>query len=307
MLFHKSSDIITIPADVPVSMQRTFKEHYLAITKGTGKLFLFACDQKIEHLNQSFFGQDIDPDDNKPEHLFAIAHQASVGAFATQLGLIARYGLQYPEINYIIKLNSKTNLVSTEQKDPQSTLLWSVEQVAHFAKQSSISIAGVGYTVYLGSEYESQMLYEAAQIVYQAHQYGLVAILWMYPRGKAVPNERDGMLIAGAAGVAATLGADFAKINIPDDSAHYSSAQWLSIAAQAGGNTKLICSGGKKIEPKDFLEELYTQVHQSSISGCAIGRNLHQRSLPQALAFAQAINALLYHNATVDEAMKYIK
>ncbi len=307
MFNHKSSDIITIPADVPISKQRTFKDHYLTLTKGAGKLFLFACDQKIEHLHSSFFGPSISLDDNNPQHIFAIAQQSPVSALATQLGLIARYGLQYPAINYIAKLNSKTNLIPATQKDPQSSLLWTVEQIVHFAKQSALNIAGVGYTVYLGSEYEALMLHEAAQVVYQAHQHGLIAILWMYPRGKAVTNERDGMLIAGAAGVAAALGADFAKINVPDDTTGYTSAQWLSIAAQAAGNTKLICSGGTKKEPYAFLQELYNQIHDGHTAGCAVGRNLHQRSLPQAVAFTTAINAILYHNASVEEAIQLVE
>src|SRR5579864_9387764 len=96
---------ITIPADVPKSAHQTYLAHYAAITKNTGNLFLFAADQKIEHLNTDFYGNTIHPDANSPEHLFKIASQGSIGAFATHIGLIARYGRQYPKIHYIAKLN----------------------------------------------------------------------------------------------------------------------------------------------------------------------------------------------------------
>ena len=43
----------------------------------------------------------------------------------------------------------------------------------------------------------------------------LSLVLWIYPRGKAVPDEKDPDLIAGAAGVALCLGADFVKVNPP--------------------------------------------------------------------------------------------
>jgi DhnA family fructose-bisphosphate aldolase class Ia len=36
-----------------------------------------------------------------------IASRAQIGVFATQLGLIARYGMDYPEVLYLVKLNSK--------------------------------------------------------------------------------------------------------------------------------------------------------------------------------------------------------
>src|SRR4029079_14833507 len=118
------------------------------------KLFLFACDQKIEHLSLL-----------NPHDIFTTASQGNVGALATHLGLLTQYGPQYPKINYVIKLNGKTNLVPTAQKDPFSKKLWSVEQVAQFKAQSKLPIIGVGLTVYVGSEYEADMLEAAAQVV----------------------------------------------------------------------------------------------------------------------------------------------
>ncbi len=138
---------------------------------------LFAGDQKVEHLNDDFYGEGIHPDDSDPEHLFRIASQARIGVFATQLGLIARYGLGYRDIPYLVKLNSRTNLVKTAQADPFSQQWIEVEQVVDFRDNSGLHIAAVGYTIYLGSEYEAEMLRQAAHIVYDAHTHGLVTVI----------------------------------------------------------------------------------------------------------------------------------
>ncbi|MDD1750985.1 MAG: aldolase, partial [Methanothrix sp.] len=206
---------IIVPLDVPKECRSKYKENYLKITKGSGRLMLFAGDQKAEHLNDDFFGPGIDPQDNDPEHLFRIAAAANIGVFAAQLGLIARYGMDYPDVPYLVKLNSKTNLVKTSQAEPCSPQWIDIAQVVDFKENSGLHILGVGYTIYLGSEHEGEMLHEAAQLVFQAHQAGLVTVLWIYPRGKAVKDEKDPHLIAGAAGVAATLGSDFVKVNYP--------------------------------------------------------------------------------------------
>ena len=296
-----------VPADVPSAQEKNYLKNIAAITHHTGKLMLFACDQKVEHLNEDFYGKGIPAESNDPERLFKIASQGRIGAFATQLGLIARWGKTYNKINYIVKLNSKTNLVKTEQSDPISTALWTVEDVIAFKKNSGLNIRGVGYTVYLGSEFESEMLTQAAQIINKAHQAGLVTILWMYPRGASIKNEHDGALIAGAAGVAHALGSDFAKINPPQPSDNKTSAQWLAIAAQAAGNTKLICSGGKAVDPKLFLQELHEQIHTGNISGNATGRNIHMHSLDTAIAMTEAISAITLDDKDVNKALKLLK
>ena len=82
---------------------------------------------------------------------------------ATHLGLLARYAKQYDTINYIVKLNATTNLVPIEQQDPKSTLLWTVDDVMNFKHHNNkIMIAGVGITVYLGSEYQAEHVAQAA-------------------------------------------------------------------------------------------------------------------------------------------------
>jgi fructose-bisphosphate aldolase/6-deoxy-5-ketofructose 1-phosphate synthase len=297
----KMADDILIPLDVPAESRSKYKENFLKISKGSGRLMLFAGDQKAEHLNDDFFGQGIDPQDDDPEHLFRIAAKANIGVFATQLGLIARYGMDYSNVPYLVKLNSKTNLVKTSQAEPVSLQWIDIAQVVKFKEQSGLSILGVGYTIYLGSEREGEMLREAAQLVFQAHQAGLVTVLWIYPRGKAVKDEKDPHLIAGAAGVAATLGSDFVKVNYPQK-AGQDSARIFREAVQAAGRTGVVCAGGESTEPLVFLQRLHDQIHISGASGNATGRNVHQRPLVEAIRLCNAIYAITVENAGVDEA-----
>jgi fructose-bisphosphate aldolase/6-deoxy-5-ketofructose 1-phosphate synthase len=294
---------IYIPGDVPNGSINEFVNNYDLVTHGSGRLMLFAGDQKIEHLNDDFYGEGIHEDDNEPEHLFKIADAAEIGLLATQLGLISMYGGDYPEIPYLVKLNSKTHLVKTAQRDPLSPTLVDVEQVAQFKKDSGLEIIGIGYTIYLGSEFEHIMLREAAQAVYKAHQTGLISVLWVYPRGQAVKDEKDPDLIAGATGVAATLGADFVKVNAPKKDGA-ASADLLIRAVKAAGKTKVICAGGSSTDPKKFLQGLYDQIHIAGVSGNATGRNIHQKSLEEAVRMCNAVSAITIHDKPVEEAVK---
>ncbi len=298
----KTNDII-VPLDVPKAVRKSYIDNYLAATRQSGRLMLFAGDQKAEHLNDDFYGEGIDPDDNDPEHLFRIASRAKIGVFATQLGLIARYSMDYPEVRYLVKLNSKTNLVNTSQSDPFSKQWINVQQVVDFRDNSMLKILGVGYTVYLGSEYEAEMLRQAAQIVYSAHQHGLITVLWMYPRGNAVKDEKDPHLIAGATGVAACLGTDFVKVNYPKKGGHESKVIFKE-AIMAAGRTKVVCAGGSSRDVESFLKTLHDQIYDTGASGNATGRNIHQKSLEEAIRMCNAIYAITVEGAGVKEALK---
>jgi len=297
---------LSIPADVPIEKQKLYQERMARITKNTEHLLLFACDQKIEHLNRDFYGPGISPEDNDPAHLFSIASQPTIGAFATHLGLINQYAKAYPAIPYIVKMNGKTDIISKDIADPISRQLWHIEQITALINQQKLPIVGVGYTLYLGSQYESQMLHEAAQLIYNAHQQGLITILWIYPRGKNVANELHAQMIMGAAGVGASLGADFIKINAPVPSEGLSTLEILHLAAQAAGKSRLLVSGGHLKSESACLEEYYHYL-QHGIAGCAIGRNLHQRSSKDAYAFAQALAAIVYEKATPEQALVFLK
>jgi fructose-bisphosphate aldolase/6-deoxy-5-ketofructose 1-phosphate synthase len=268
---------------------------------------LFAGDQKVEHLNDDFYGtlsngEAIHDDDADPEHLFKIAAQGVIGCFATQYGLIARYGRDYASVPYLVKLNSKSHLIKTKQRDPQSLAWVSVEDAMTLA-EAGLNIVGVGYTVYLGSEYEHDQMREAAQACMRAHRNGMVAVLWIYPRGEAVPEEFDPHLLAGATGLGATLGADFVKVNYPKPK-EGTPAESFREAVKAAGRTRVITAGGSSTDVRKFLQTLHDQIFISGAAGSATGRNIHQKSLPEAVNMTNAISSITYGGMSVDEAME---
>ena len=54
-----SMSAIRAPLDVPQELRMEYKRNLVSITKGSGRLMLFAGDQKIEHLNDDFHGSGI--------------------------------------------------------------------------------------------------------------------------------------------------------------------------------------------------------------------------------------------------------
>ena len=296
-------DQVRVPADVPAAARETYIDAFMAATRGTGRLMLFACDQKIEHLNDDFFGEGIDVADSEPEHLFRIGSQGVCGVLAGQRGLVASYAADYPEINYLVKMNSKTPVVPTSQEDPYSPQLYSIDTVLDL-RDNGVNVVGIGYTIYIGSEYEASMMTEAAQLIADAHANGMIVVLWIYPRGKAVADEKSAHLIAGAAGLACCLGADFVKVNPPKGTDVASSADLLREACAASGRTGLVCAGGSTVDATTFLTQLHEQIHVGGAVGNATGRNIHQRSLDEAVRLTKAISAITLSDYSVEDALK---
>jgi DhnA family fructose-bisphosphate aldolase class Ia len=291
----KQNNNILIPADIPTKMHQRYHDNYNAVTQNSfRRLLLFSFDQKIEHLYDDFYGSGIEPDTADPIHAFTIATQGTIGALATHFGLIARYASQYPMINYVVKLTGKTTSIPLEYTDPYSAPLCTIDKViALQATNTTLKICGVGITIYLGSVYEGRMLEFAAQQIFQAHQNGLLAILWVYYRGRCIKIENDPPLLAGAVGLANSLGADFVKIKTPNLDIHNELyAPWITNIVKSAGNTGVIFSGGAQKDSNELIKEI--QVHlDHGVSGCALGRNIFQRKQHSAIELTNAISSLL--------------
>lgn len=295
-------DILT-PLSVPAEKRTEYQKNMRLATAGSGRLLLIAGDQKMEHLNDDFFGAGISKEDNDPEHLFRIAASSAGGVLATHLGLISQYGQSYFNIPYIVKINGRTNLGENAEKD-SSKPLWKVEEVVEFKKRSGLKIVGIGYTLFLGGKYEAQMLAKAAQAISQAHRAGLLAILWVYPRAKGL-DEENIHTIAGGAGVAACLGADFAKVKYPYKTKDRKmAAKKFKEVTEAAGRTKIICVGGSKQSANDLFSFLELQLKEGGSAGLAMGRNLHQRGLDEAICLAQSLGAMIHQGKSIQEAKK---
>ena len=100
-------DQVKVPADVMPESRETYIENYLKATRNTGRLMLFACDQKIEHLNKDFYGRASTSPMPSPSTCSRSDPRAPSVCLAGQRGLIARYANDYPEINYLVKMNPR--------------------------------------------------------------------------------------------------------------------------------------------------------------------------------------------------------
>lgn len=164
----------------------------------------------------------------------------------------------------ILKLNGKTNLV---KGDPIST------QLAEVKEAIKLGASAVGYTIYLGSIHEPEMLKEFEKIQREAHEKKLPVIAWIYPRGKGVIGKSSRELMAYAARMGLEIGADIIKIQ------YNGSPKDLKWAVKSAGETKIVIAGGVKKSEKELLQQV-KDIMDSGCIGLAIGRNIWQNKTP---------------------------
>lgn len=224
------------------------------------RALILAYDHGLEHGPTDFNDKNVDP-----KFILDIALKGKYTAVALQKGIVLKYYKEkYTEIPLLLKLNGKTNLLKEE---PFSPLICDVDEAIR------LRASAVGYTIYLGSENEAKMFEIFSKIEEDAHAQGLGVVAWMYPRGKAVKDELDPKILSYAARVGLELGADMIKIKYngnPKD------LEWI---VKSAGKTKVVISGGMKIEEKKFLEEV-KDVMRAGASGIAVGRNVWQGKDP---------------------------
>lgn len=227
-----------------------------------GRALYLAYDQGMEYGPSDFDDESVDP-----ENILKIAAEGEFNAIILQRGTAEKYytGTEFGDkIPLILKLNGKTNLLTTE---PYSPLLCTVLEAVE------LGATAVGYTLYVGSEFEDKMLTDFSDIVSEAHKRGMPVMAWMYPRGKAVEGRDPKELTAYASRLGLELGADLIKIKYPGDE---ESLRW---AVASAGKTKVVVSGGPKLPEKE-LWELASNVIQAGAIGMAVGRNIWQNKNP---------------------------
>lgn len=227
-----------------------------------GRALYLAYDQGMEHGLADFDDENVDPN-----YILGIGISGKYNAIIFQKGVAEKYYdlTLKSKIPLILKLNGKTNLV--KDQDPYSPLLCTVEEALE------LGALAVGYTIYVGSEFESKMTSEFSQVVREAHQKNLPVVGWMYPRGKSVAGKDEKELIAYAARMGLELGADIVKIKYPG------SFETMKRVVQAAGKTKVVVSGGEKAEEEKFLSMVKTVIATGAI-GMAVGRNVWQSKDP---------------------------
>ena len=230
-----------------------------------GKVMLLAYDQGFEHGPTDFDEKSVDPN-----YIMNIAKEGGYTGIVLQEGVAAKYyrdqSSEFREwVPLVLKLNGKTSFQGVE---PLSLQLCTVE------KAIELGAKAVGYTIYVGSEHEEQMMAEFSRIEDEAHAAGLIVIAWMYPRGKKVAGkETSKEVTAYSARLAMELNADMVKVAYTGDVENFS---WV---VKSAGKCKVLVQGGKKMEWNELSAEV-TGGMQAGAAGIAIGRNVWQAENP---------------------------
>lgn len=239
-----------------------------------GKSMLLAYDQGFEHGPST----DFDVKNIDPSYVMDIAAKGGFNGIVFQKGIAERY--YNGKVPLIVKINGKSALSKVE---PNSRQNCSVEYAV-----DSLDAKAVGYTIYLGSQFEGDMFAEFGAIQEKAHERGVPAIAWIYPRGQAVNNDASKEIVAYAARVGLELGADAVKIKYTGDPESFA---W---AVQAAGKARVFMSGGPKAPTdQDFLMQV-SGVMQAGATGLAVGRNVWQNADP--LQISKSLRKIIFES-----------
>ena len=233
------------------------------ITK-KGKAIFLAYDQGLEHGPTDFNDKNVDP-----KYIIDIAKKGKFTGLVFQKGIAEKYKeeIKKSKIPLIIKLNGKTSLVGGE---PVSRQLCKVNEAI------KLGAAAVGYTIYIGSEFEDEMFQEFEKIQREAHKNGMPIILWAYPRGRGIKGKSKTKLMAYASRTGLEIGADIVKIQY---NGRFKDLKW---AVKSAGKTKVVIAGGSKKGEKDLLKQT-REIMKAGGIGLAIGRNIWQSKNPMTI------------------------
>lgn len=249
-----------------------------------GKTIILAYDQGFEHGPRDFNMQNIDP-----SYVMDIAKKEDLDGFACQIGVARHYYTKkYRDIPLIVKVNGKTRF---ENDNPVSLQHTSVEHAAN------IGAKAVGYTIYLGSEYEQDMLREFGRICEEAHNKGLASICWMYPRGPNIDDETSTENLAYGSRIAMELGADMVKTKSNGDVGGMS---WIVASA---AKASVVFAGGSKQDDLDFLKKTKKGL-DAGADGLAVGRNIWQSEHPYLIT--DALKQVVYDGEDPSKAIKSV-
>jgi len=246
-----------------------------------GRSMLLAYDQGLEHGPT----KDFDERNVDPAFIMETAIKGGFNGVVFQKGVAERF--YTGKVPLIVKVNGKTAL---PQGEPISRQVCSVEHAL------SLGAKAVGYTIYLGSALEAEMLGEFGRIQEEAHRKGIAAIAWIYPRGAGVQNDTSKEIVAYAARTGLELGADAVKIKYTGDSASFS---W---AVKSAAGVKVFMSGGPKAPTDEAFLQQVKGVMDAGATGLAVGRNVWQHRDP--VKMADSIRKVIFENKPPSEVLK---
>jgi fructose-bisphosphate aldolase, class I len=183
---------------------------------GTGYLSILPVDQGIEHSAGASFAPN--PVYFDPESIVKLAIEGGCNAVVSTIGSLGIVARKYAHrIPFIVKINH--NELLSYPNIPDQTLFGNVEQCF------DMGAVGIGATIYFGSQESRRQIVEISEVFHQAHQLGMVTVLWCYLRNNAFKTDKDYHVAADLTGQANHLGvtieADIIKQKQPENNGGY--------------------------------------------------------------------------------------
>jgi len=276
---------------------------------GTGYVSILPVDQGIEHSGAASFAPN--PKYFDPGNICELAVEGGCNAVATTFGVLGAVSRQYAhKIPFIVKINHAEMLTYPNQAD--QVMYGSVQQAY------DLGAAGVGATIYYGSEESTRQIQEVSEAFQQAHEMGMFTVLWAYLRNSAfkvdgVDHHLSADLTGQANHMAVTIEADIVKQKQPENNGGYNALSGYGKTHQAVyedlttdhpidltrwqvancymGRIGLINSGGASSGSDDLAQAVRTAVINKRAGGLGLisGRKAFQRPTAEGVELLNAI------------------
>ena len=276
---------------------------------GSGYVSILPVDQGIEHSAAASFAPN--PRYFDPRNIVELAIEGGCNAVASTFGVLAATSRRYAHrIPFIVKLNHNELLTYPNKFD--QIMFGSVEQAF------DLGAAGVGATIYFGSDEATRQIMEVSEAFAQAHQLGMFTVLWCYLRN--TDFKKDGVdyhvsadLTGQANHLGVTIEADIIKQKMPENNGGYNAfsnygktnravydslttdnpidlTRW-QVANCYMGRAGLINSGGESKGAGDLAAAVRTAVINKRAGGMGLisGRKAFQRPMAEGIELLNAI------------------
>jgi class I fructose-bisphosphate aldolase len=287
---------------------------------GTGYLSILPVDQGIEHSAAASFAPN--PRYFDPANIVELAIEGGCNAVATTVGVLGSISRKYAHrIPFIAKLNHNELLTYPNHFD--QVMFGSVSEAF------DLGAAGVGATIYFGSEEADRQLVDVSEAFQEAHELGLFTVLWCYLRNDAF--KKDGVdysvaadLTGQANHLGVTIEADIIKQKQPENNGGFDAigfgktsplvydelttdhpidlTRWQVVNCYMG-RSGLINSGGASSGESDLHDAVYTTVINKRAGGMGLisGRKAFQRPMSEGVELLNAIQDV-YLDEAIDVA-----
>lgn len=284
-------------SDSPATKANLYRFLETGALAGTGKLVILPVDQGFEHGPERSFAPNLESFD--PHYHFQLAIDAKLNGYAAPLGMIEAGADTFAgQVPLILKMNSNNSMMAKGNDTNQAV-------TATIKDAIRLGCNAIGFTIYPSSDQSLEMYEEVRELIAEAKSYGLVSVVWSYPRGGDLPKEHETSLdvVSYAAHIACLLGAHIIKVKPPkatlfeknatkllegQDFSSLSSRIALIKRSCFNGRRIVIFSGGESKDEQSIYNEI-TEIHKGGGNGSIIGRNTFQRPKKDAISMLEKI------------------